>query len=161
VSKLLLLRSEDENMKHSVKDGKTAKALDRRLFLRGAAGLGLAALSVPAATSAAFAQAVGLNDVLSSGRRGNWSDTFDARGTGGAKAIATNQPIMSPQTLNYISAAINQYNMIVANGGWPTVQGNERLRLGMKSQVVPILRQRLMISGDLPEGSGSATSFET
>ncbi|MBX8824800.1 L,D-transpeptidase family protein [Ochrobactrum sp. SFR4] len=148
-------------MKHNVKDSKTTKALDRRLFLRGAAGLGLAALSVPAVSSAALAQAVGLNDVLSSGRRGNWNDTFDARGTGGAKAIATNQPIMSPQTLNYISEAINQYNNIVANGGWPVVPGNERLRLGMKSQVVPILRQRLMISGDLPQGIGASNSFDT
>lgn len=149
-------------MKHSVKDGKDKKALDRRLFLRSAAGLGLAALAAPALTSGAFAQAIGLNDVLSSGRRGNWSDSFDARGsTGGAKSIATNQPIMSPPTLNYISSAINHYSNIVANGGWPTVPGNERLRLGARSQVVPILRQRLMISGDLPEGIGSSTSFDT
>ncbi len=148
-------------MKHSVKDGKTQKALDRRLFLRGVAGLGLGALSVPAISSGALAQAIGLNDVLSSGRRGNWNDTFDARGTGGAKAIATNQPIMSPPTLNYITSAINQYNTIVANGGWPVVPGNEPLRIGMKSQVVPILRQRLMISGDLPQGIGSSIAFDT
>ncbi|WP_439272621.1 L,D-transpeptidase family protein [Pseudochrobactrum sp. HB0163] len=148
-------------MKRSVKDSKQHKTPDRRSFLRGVAGLGLSALSVPAISSGAFAQAVGLNEVLSSGRRGNWSDTFDARGSGGVKAVATNQPIMSPPTLNYITSAINQYNMIVANGGWPVVPGNEPLRIGMKSQVVPVLRQRLMISGDLPQGIGSSPAFDT
>lgn len=147
-------------MKHNKTDI-PAKTLDRRSFLRRAAGLGLAAMSVPAATSGVFAQTIGLSEVLSSSRRGNWNDTFDARGSGSAKAVATNQPIMSPQTLNDISSAINKYSMIVANGGWPVVPGNERLRVGMKSQVVPILRQRLMISGDLPQGVGSSTAFDT
>ncbi|WP_420960062.1 L,D-transpeptidase family protein [Brucella sp. IR073] len=131
-----------------------ASMMDRRLFLRGAATAGLSAFA-----TGAFAQPV-INEVLAAPRRGNWNDQFDAR-VSGAQKVATNQPIMSPATLSYVQTAIGQYSNIVAQGGWPQVPGNAKLRLGAVDPAVSILRRRLMIAGDLPESSGLSNAYDT
>jgi L,D-transpeptidase YcbB len=132
----------------------------RRLFLAGAS---LAALDFVAGT--AFAQDAGqktdaIGEILQSNARGNWSDDFDAQASEGQK-IASRLPIFSPQTVVYIQTAIAQYQQIVANGGWPLVPGNKKLKLGDVDRDVEALRKRLMVSGDLSQRAGTSQSFDT
>lgn len=131
---------------------------DRRRFLRSAATAGLS-VAASAMVSSAYAQQV-LSDVISSPRRGNWDDQFDARATGGRR-VATNQPVLSPQTVADIQNAIVQYTDIASRGGWPLVPGNARLQIGVNDPAVQYLRKRLMISGDLPQEAGLSTAFDT
>ena len=97
---------------------------------------------------------------MKSVNRGNWNDQFDAR-KGDAELAATNIPIFSPQTPIFIERAIQEYRGIAANGGWPIVPANEKLRLGDRSRTVKVLRQRLKVSGDLEDGSGNSEVFDT
>lgn len=126
----------------------------RRFFLSGAGAVAMAALS-----GAASAQDV-IGEVLGSSRRGNWDDEFDARVSQGGK-VATTLPIFSPQTVAYVQQAIGQYQGIVAQGGWPVVPATKKLRLGVDDPDVAILRQRLMVSGDLSSRAGISNSFDT
>lgn len=126
----------------------------RRFFLSGAGAVAMAVLS-----GAASAQDV-IGEVLGSSRRGNWDDEFDARVSQGGK-VATTLPIFSPQTVAYVQQAIGQYQGIVAQGGWPVVPATKKLRLGVDDPDVAILRQRLMVSGDLSSRAGISNSFDT
>jgi murein L,D-transpeptidase YcbB/YkuD len=131
--------------------GKTS----RRSFLKNAGLLG----AVAAGVVPARAQDT-LNEILQSPRRGNWDDQFDAVGTR-APAVKSRQPILSPATVSYIERAIETYRGIVAQGGWPQVNLTQRLKVGSKDPAVRQLRQRLMISGDLPRNSGGSDVFDT
>lgn len=126
----------------------------RRFFL-SAAG----AFAATTIAGAASAQDV-IDDILSSSRRGNWDDQFDARANKNDK-VASNLPIFSPQTVSYIEQAIAQYSQIVAQGGWPRVPDTKKLRLGVVDPDVVVLRKRLMISGDLSTTAGISESFDT
>ncbi|MEO5324359.1 L,D-transpeptidase family protein [Mesorhizobium sp. CC13] len=126
----------------------------RRFFLSGAGAIAMAALS-----GAASAQDV-IGEVLGSSRRGNWDDEFDARVTQGGK-VATTLPIFSPQTVGFVQQAIAQYQNVVAQGGWPVVPATKKLQLGVDDPDVAILRQRLMVSGDLSPRAGISNSFDT
>lgn len=127
----------------------------RRSFLKGAGALGMLA----AGAGAARAQDT-LMEVLKSPRRGNWDDQFDAVGTR-APEVKNRQPILSPATVSYVERAIIDYQNIVAQGGWPRVDLNERLQVGSQHPAVRNLRRRLMISGDLPRNSGDSPVFDT
>lgn len=140
---------------------KYAEALnvDRRSFLRGMATAGLS-LAASGLASSAFAQQQALTDILAAPRRGNWADQFDARATG-RPAVATNQPVLSQQTVASLQTSIAQYTDIAGRGGWPSVPGNAKLRLGMNDPAVTVLRQRLIVSGDLAREAGGSTAFDT
>lgn len=132
--------------------------LDRRSFLRGAVTAGLTAATASLASSA-FAQQT-LNDILAAPRRGQWDDQFDARATG-RQAVSTNQPILSNDTIIGLENAIARYTEIAGRGGWPTVPGNAKLRLGVSDPAVRVLRQRLAVSGDLAREAGSSNAYDT
>ncbi len=53
------------------------------------------------------------------------------------------------------------YQQIVANGGWPMVPGNSKLKLGDTDDAVTVLRRRLMISGDLAPSAGMSSAFNS
>ena len=91
---------------------------------------------------------------------GNWDDTFDAR-AGQSTKVASTLPIFSPQTVSYTEQAIAQYQNIVAQGGWPQVPDTKKLLLGVSDPDVGPLRQRLMVSGDLPQSAGISQSFDS
>lgn len=131
----------------------------RRSFLRGAATAGLT-VAASAMVPAAFAQQQALNDILAAPRRGNWDDQFDARATGGQK-VATNQPVLSQQTVGNLQSAIAQYTDIAGRGGWPQVSGDAKLQLGVNAPTVQALRQRLIVSGDLPREAGVSGAYDT
>lgn len=129
--------------------------MQRRGFLAGAAVAGLASLARPALAAAP------IDEIITSPDRGNWSDQFDARASEGGK-VATNLPILSTATVSYVSLAINSYQQIVANGGWPAVPATKTaLKLGDVDPAVSILRKRLMISGDLSTIAGISDAFDT
>ncbi|WP_433849377.1 L,D-transpeptidase family protein [Brucella pseudogrignonensis] len=137
-----------------------AMNVGRRSFLRGAATAGLAAAASAIAPAAFAQQQQALNDILSAPRRGNWDDQFDARATGGQK-VATNQPVISQQTVGNLQSAIAQYGDIAARGGWPQVPGSAKLQLGVNDPSVHALRQRLIVSGDLPREAGVSSAYDT
>ncbi|RFC65644.1 MULTISPECIES: L,D-transpeptidase family protein [Mesorhizobium] len=133
----------------------------RRFFLAGTGALALSAVA-----KAAMAQAQEqdfLSDVLSSPRRGNWDDTFDAQvsASGQQGKISTTQPIFSPQTIAYTQQAINDYRNLASQGGWPQVPATKKLQLGVDDPDVQVLRQRLIASGDLAREAGVSSAFDT
>lgn len=67
-----------------------------------------------------------------------------------AALIATNEPILSFDTLHNLQLAIAQYEPFVAAGGWEEVpQGAFRLNLGKSDAAVVALKRRLISSGDM------------
>lgn len=129
--------------------------MNRRQFLKYSA----AASATMAAPGLALAQNP-IDALLQSREYGRWSDEFDAsrdRSQAGPSAL----PIFSERTPFFIEAMMQDYHNIVRSGGWPVVPANKKLRLGEVSPNVRVLRQRLVISGDLPRGSGESDVFDT
>lgn len=84
--------------------------------------------------------------------RGNVLRNVDKDGnTAAAQAlIATNEPILSYDTVHNLQLAISQYEPFVANGGWEEVpQEAFRLSLGKSGAAVIQLKRRLISSGDM------------
>lgn len=128
--------------------------LNRRFFLSSLVSAAAVSLSMPA-----YAQSV-LNDMLAAPGRGQWDDAFDVQ-IKGRQQVATNLPIMSPQTVSYLEAAIGRYAQIVQDGGWQQVQGPLKLKVGTVDPAVAGIRQRLIISGDLDRGAGLSNSYDS
>jgi murein L,D-transpeptidase YcbB/YkuD len=99
-----------------------------------------------------------INQVLQN-NSAEWSDGFDPAAAG--SDIRSTTPILSAQIVGAVQQAIVKYSDIVARGGWPVVPSNQKLRLGMRSGAVAILRQRLAISGDMDQASGVSDAFDT
>ena len=127
----------------------------RRAFLRSAASLGAAAVAGPALAQTA------LDDILNAPRRGNWDDQFDAAASRTATAVVSNNPIFGSGTTGYLQQAIVDYQGIVSNGGWPTVNTQQKMEMGVADPAVAQLRQRLIISGDLPRSAGTSGAFDS
>ena len=131
-------------------------ALSRRTLLRGAATAALTTIA-----GAAMAQTA-VDELINAPRRGNWDDQFDAKASRGGATVVSNVPMLSPNNKINILQAIGEYQAIVANGGWPQVNPNGvSLRIGVIDPSVAVLRQRLMISGDLPRSAGMSNSFDS
>jgi murein L,D-transpeptidase YcbB/YkuD len=129
--------------------------MKRRDFL---AGLG-AAMAGATAVGRARAQNP-IDQLLQNPKRGQWSDQFDAR-RGDSKPGVSSVPVFSEQTPGFIEAAMEDYRRIAANGGWPVVPANEKMRLGSEGEAVSALRRRLIISGDLAADAGDAPVYDT
>ncbi|MER8375246.1 L,D-transpeptidase family protein [Mesorhizobium sp. M1409] len=126
----------------------------RRFFLSGASALAAAMVA-----GGANAQDV-IGDILKSSARGNWDDQFDARASEGGK-VASTLPIFSLQTVAFTEQAVAQYQNIVGQGGWVEVPATKKLQLGVDDPDVVPLRKRLMVSGDLAQGAGISTAFDS
>ena len=100
-----------------------------------------------------------VDSVINAPQRG-WDDQFDSQPARGG-SITSLTPILSPQTLSYVQLAMASYQQIVANGGWPMVPGNSKLKLGDTDDAVTVLRRRLMISGDLAPSAGMSSAFNS
>jgi murein L,D-transpeptidase YcbB/YkuD len=57
-------------------------------------------------------------------------------------------PMRSQQMIDALEAAIQRYQTIVSNGGWPTIPGNRPIRSDDNDERVPLLYKRLTISGE-------------
>ncbi|MDX8446609.1 L,D-transpeptidase family protein [Mesorhizobium captivum] len=126
----------------------------RRFFLTGASALAAAVVA-----GHASAQDV-IGDILKSSGRGNWDDQFDARASQTGK-VASTLPIFSLQTVAFTEQAVAQYQNIAGQGGWEQVPATKKLQLGVDDPDVVPLRKRLMISGDLSQGAGISTAFDS
>lgn len=69
-------------------------------------------------------------------------------------------PTLAPQNLEAMRAAIRRYTDIVARGGFPRIPEGASVSLGNFSEVVPALKQRLALSGDLREGDTASPNFD-
>lgn len=128
----------------------------RRSFMRGvaAAGLGLAF------TRAAAAEDAVLDTLLAQPRSQGFGQGFDSASRTILMPNAS-LPTLDPSTAQTTEAAIARYEGIVSGGGWPTVPTVQRLRLGNRHTAVPILRQRLTISGDIDATGGVKDIYDS
>lgn len=57
-----------------------------------------------------------------------------------------------PQHMQYraLRNSLEQYETIKLLGGWPQIKAGPKMRLGRQDRRVPVLRWRLVISGDMP-----------
>jgi murein L,D-transpeptidase YcbB/YkuD len=110
------------------------------------------------AAASAATQTDPISEALQNGSS-EWSDGFDPASAGGD--IRTTTPILSPQIVGALQQAIAQYSDIVARGGWPVVPADKKLKLGVRDPNVAILRQRLVITGDMAASSGLSEAFDT
>lgn len=128
-----------------------AMPVSRRDVLRyGLGGLAAGALAGPAA-----AQTVALG-----GSSVEWEQRFDS-GPSGVRLPNTSMPLLSSQTLQATEAAVQQYATVEAQGGWPMLPDRQVLKLGTRHRNVAVLRQRLMVSGDLPANAGMSETFDS
>jgi murein L,D-transpeptidase YcbB/YkuD len=92
----------------------------------------------------------------------NWNLARDLGNLGPVLAIqdaidsgAPDQFITSlrPQMRYYtaLKETLMRYRTIARSGGWPTIPQGATLRPGMTDARIPLLRQRLAVTGDLPE----------
>ncbi len=120
---------------------------DRRTFLRRAAGvaaLGAAGL----AARAAFAEDAALDALIGDTQRGEFGLGFDVASRTIHMPTAS-APTVSTAPAQTTEKAIDRYADIVARGGWPHVPSVGVLRLGDRHPSVPVLRDRLVASGDI------------
>jgi murein L,D-transpeptidase YcbB/YkuD len=130
-------------------------AVSRRSFLASVAAFGATAWA-----GGALAQDA-LDEIINAPRRGAWDDQFDAKASRSATAVVSNTPIFGMNTLTNTQNAVGQYQQIVSAGGWPQVNSSVRLEMGVSDPSVQALRQRLIISGDLPQSAGISNSFDS
>ncbi len=130
-------------------------AFSRRAFLRSAATIGAVTVAGNALAQTA------LDEIINAPRRGVWDDQFDAKASRSATAVVSNNPIFGMDTLANTQNAIAQYQQIVSAGGWPQVNSSVRLEMGVSDASVQSLRQRLMVSGDLPRSAGISNAFDS
>ena len=122
----------------------TPHDLTRRRIL---AGLGGSVASLAAAR--AFAQADDpLQQLIQQNQRQEIGQGSDATSRT-IQMPKASLPTLTPANLPTTEAAVARYEQIVANGGWPMVPVNERLRTGSRNAGILPLRQRLKIAGDL------------
>ncbi|MBI1867894.1 MAG: L,D-transpeptidase family protein [Methylocystis sp.] len=88
-----------------------------------------------------------------------WAQHYDADAKLTVSRATT--PILSTQTVAATETAIQQYQEIVAAGGWPNVPAGQQLRLGSHSAAVSVLRQRLIGSGDIGTETGTSPVFDS
>jgi murein L,D-transpeptidase YcbB/YkuD len=66
---------------------------------------------------------------------------------------ANEVPWRSDEMLAAMEKAIGRYEQIVNKGGWPIIPGNRMMRPGDDEERVPVLRRRLMATGELPRSA--------
>jgi murein L,D-transpeptidase YcbB/YkuD len=132
---------------------KAGNGLGRRDFVTG-----MGAMALFAAAGQANAQDA-LDGLLRSPKRGKWDDQFNAQPS--KAKVKSTKPILSPETVSYLESAIDQYRGIVAQGGWPEVPAGNKLKIGVSDAAVSAMRQRLIVSGDLPANAGISDSFDS
>ncbi|MGO8909703.1 MAG: L,D-transpeptidase family protein [Bradyrhizobium sp.] len=136
-------------------------SLTRRSFL-ATAGAGLAASALARGAGAAEGQTSDqmLDELIKENQENGIGSGFD-NASRNVKLPKKSLPTLSPSTAETTQTSIAQYEAIVAKGGWPEVQPAEGLRVGAKSPVVPALRERLAIAGDLELNSGDRQVFDS
>jgi L,D-transpeptidase YcbB len=134
-----------------------AKAAERTRELRGA-NRGKAALS-------AACLAVALSGPVAPASAQEWWENFPVFKSQNSPRPAANDarqrqvslndlrtgrlPMRSHEMIEALEEAIQRYQRIVSNGGWPTIPGTRPIRLEDNDERVAILHRRLWMSGEL------------
>ncbi len=134
----------------------SAEQLSRRHFARLALlSTGLLGLTSPAA---AQSPANWIENIFG-GSVGGRSPSQDERRQRDAEVLNDLRPGSTPMRnevmLDAIEHAMGRYQQIASRGGWPTIPGNRMMRSGDDDDRMPVLRRRLIVSGDLPPNRGS------
>ncbi|MEM1370679.1 MAG: L,D-transpeptidase family protein [Pseudomonadota bacterium] len=131
----------------------TRRQLLRAGLATGASGFGIGALG-PAVTAQADDQ--WWRNVLDPTRRFSTTRDADREARSRTRQRATLDdlrkgpvPLRSDEMFDYLQTAIERYQQIAAQGGWPEVPGPRMMRPGEDDRRVPVLRRRLRASGDL------------
>lgn len=90
-----------------------------------------------------------------------WGDRYDSGSSAVQAPTSHTVPLLSSQTLQATEAALQLYYDIESRGGWPMVPAEQTLKLGTRSPNVVALRQRLIVSQDLPANSGMSDVMDT
>lgn len=98
------------------------------------------------------AQAQNPLDVLNQGAE--WAPGFDSGARQAAPMPGASFATLTQSTVQSLEQAINNYSIIVRQGGWPQVPHVERLRVGARHRAVAAMRQRLIVTGDLNQSAG-------
>ncbi len=107
--------------------------------------------------SLGLAFGVGLSARAETGQA-EWAQRYDADARLTVSRSTT--PILSEATVAATEAAIERIREIVANGGWPSVPG-QQMRLGTNNNAVSALRRRLVVSGDIGSETGTSPIFDS
>jgi murein L,D-transpeptidase YcbB/YkuD len=122
--------------------------VSRRAFASGA--LSLAALALGAR---------GADASDGFGSQVEWRQSYDSATR--MRVPRSNFPMLSQDSAMATEAAIQRYREIAAAGGWGTLEGGQRLRLGARGPAVVALRRRLSVSGDLDASAGNTDVFDS
>lgn len=68
-------------------------------------------------------------------------------------------PFRSDAMIEALENAVQRYQRIVANGGWPAIPGSRMIRPEDDDERMPALRHRLMVSGELSRRQADAFGF--
>ncbi len=130
-----------------------ASGISRRRFLRLAG-----AVAIPVASASAQDRA--LETLIRQNRRSDFGQGFDAgsHDTAPGRSLV---PVLSRRTAEATEQAIPRYANLVASGGWPEVPQVGGMSLGARGSAVAILRQRLIVSGDLHPRLGVTDVYDS
>jgi len=127
------------------------------LFGASAAALGLSASAVNAQATEAHWWDEIFNNSRSARRRR--AQVREPEGPDDLRPDAT--PWRSDVMLMQMDEAIARYQQIVSRGGWPSIPASRTVRVGEEDRVVPHVRRRLIMEGDLrPAGRSVDYSYE-
>src|SRR5215510_4784816 len=65
-------------------------------------------------------------------------------------------PLRSEAVIEALELAIQRYQMIASRGGWPSIPGTRMIRPEDDDERLPLLRERLMITGELSRRQNAA-----
>ena len=137
-----------------------AGPLSRRAFLRRLSQGAAAAAAMSPWLGAGAADDGTLQALIEQNQRNDFGQGFDSA----SRTIHMPQaslPTLSPSTAQTTEQAIQQYEALVARGGWPVVPPTDRLRLGNRNPSIIPLRQRLSAAGDLEANAGVTDVFDS
>ena len=134
-------------------------SVTRRMALRGFSAAAMAAIAGPAFAETnpswvdkIFGQQASSSTSPDTGERKKADPLNDLR----PNAI----PYRSEEMADAIESAIVRFKKIAERGGWPNIPGVKMIRPEDDDERVPVLRRRLMATGELRETKNSSYSFD-
>lgn len=93
--------------------------------------------------------------------RSEWRQQFDPSSQGIPPQVRAESPIVGDATVRALEEAAQRYEAYAVMGGWQPIPDNVTLRLGVSHPSVALLRQRLMVSGDMPNSIPVTNVFDS